>query len=126
MCPVLSYSAKLVDDNEITPQSNYVDIYRHGACLWSPRFELSVSRCNVDVTWFPFDVQKCELRFRTWRHKERKIINISTPLYYRKFDRLVPSDAWNLTCACYQSVIASLLYKKLSYRRETRATLCVS
>jgi len=127
MCRVLSYSAKLVDDNEITPQTNYVDINYNGICYWSPRFEMSVSRCNVDVTWFLFDVQKCELRFISWRLRDKKIINVTANSFHRdKFGYYLPSEAWNLTCACYQSVITFLLYKKLSYRRETRATICVS
>lgn len=25
-----------------------------------------VSTCNVDVRWFPFDIQRCELKFGSW------------------------------------------------------------
>lgn len=25
-----------------------------------------MSTCNVDVRWFPFDIQKCELKFGSW------------------------------------------------------------
>lgn len=24
------------------------------------------STCNVDVRWFPFDIQRCELKFGSW------------------------------------------------------------
>jgi len=25
-----------------------------------------ISTCNVDVRWFPFDIQHCELKFGSW------------------------------------------------------------
>lgn len=25
-----------------------------------------MSTCNVDVRWFPFDIQKCEMKFGSW------------------------------------------------------------
>lgn len=27
-----------------------------------------MSTCNVDVRWFPFDIQKCELKFGSWTY----------------------------------------------------------
>lgn len=27
-----------------------------------------MSTCNVDVRWFPFDTQKCELKFGSWTY----------------------------------------------------------
>lgn len=35
--------------------------------FWS-RPGLMESRCNMDLTKFPFDVQRCELRFEAWTH----------------------------------------------------------
>lgn len=26
------------------------------------------STCYIDVRWFPFDVQKCDLKFGSWTH----------------------------------------------------------
>lgn len=36
--------------------------------LCSPGHSLGIfmSTCNVDVRWFPFDIQKCELKFGSW------------------------------------------------------------
>jgi len=99
----------LVDDNEITPQTKYVEIRYNSWCLWQPRFEMSVSRCDIDVTWFPFDVQKCELRFVSWRPTDRKMINITSPLHVHFDDSYLPSEAWKLTCTCDQQVITFLL-----------------
>jgi len=53
-------------ENEITPQSNWVTVLPDGTCEWLPRFDLSVTQCPVDVTWFPFDEQKCDLFFESW------------------------------------------------------------
>lgn len=27
-----------------------------------------MSTCNVDVRWFPFDIQKCEMKFGSWTY----------------------------------------------------------
>ena len=56
----------MTEDNEITPQSNFVWVFSDGRCKWDPRFDLSASRCSVDVTWFPFDEQQCDLVFESW------------------------------------------------------------
>ena len=63
---VVDNSAKVTDANEITPQSNYVTILNNGACAWEPRFDQSVSQCHIDVMWFPFDEQTCDLVFESW------------------------------------------------------------
>lgn len=32
-----------------------------------PAFQgIFISTCNVDVRWFPFDIQRCELKFGSW------------------------------------------------------------
>ena len=93
---MINVSAKLVDTNEITPQSNYVLIYYDGSCLWEPRFDLSVTHCDVNVTWFPFDVQRCEVKFESWfltsDQLKLNIIDINPLSDY------LPSEEWNLTC----------------------------
>ena len=59
-------SAKVAELNEVTPQSNYVTVRDDGFCGWYPRYELSASQCPVDVKWFPFDTQTCQLDFESW------------------------------------------------------------
>lgn len=39
--------------------------YSPNAALCSGIF---MSTCNVDVRWFPFDIQKCELKFGSWTY----------------------------------------------------------
>ncbi|MBN3310252.1 ACHA7 protein, partial [Amia calva] len=38
-----------------------------GACQYIPPGILK-STCYIDVRWFPFDVQKCDLKFGSWTH----------------------------------------------------------
>ena len=64
----------MADENEITPQSNYVTIYSDSSCEWNPRFDLSVTHCHVDVTWFPFDEQTCDLIFESWMYVDSVLI----------------------------------------------------
>ena len=92
-------SAKVTEEYEITPQSNYVEIHYDGFCLWAPRFELSATHCSVDVTWFPFDAQRCHLVFGSWTLKPNELnitIHASRDIY--KF--YLPSDEWDLICVC--------------------------
>jgi len=85
----------VTEGNEITPQSNVVFVYEDGSCYWEPRYEESVSQCHVDVTWFPFDEQECELVFESWTLLE------STLKLYTSKDEInllsfLHSDTWHL------------------------------
>ena len=97
---MVDVSAKLTHEHEITPQSNYVSVSHDGWCAWQPRFELSTVHCNVDVTWFPFDDQVCQLIFESWllRDNELKITILRFMDVYKFY---IPSDEWNLTCALF-------------------------
>jgi len=91
-------SAKIAEDNEITPLSNYVSIWHNGWCVWEPRYELTVSHCDVDITWFPFDLQVCQLVFESWDMDVDSLhININDQTSV--FHYYNPSDEWYLDCA---------------------------
>ena len=66
MCVWVDDSAKVAEFHEVTPQSNYVEVRDDGVCYWYPRYELSAAQCPVDVKWFPFDTQTCQLDFESW------------------------------------------------------------
>ncbi|KPM02705.1 neuronal acetylcholine receptor subunit alpha-7-like protein, partial [Sarcoptes scabiei] len=38
-----------------------------GGCLYVPP-GIFKSTCQIDITWFPFDDQRCELKFGSWSH----------------------------------------------------------
>ena len=102
-------SARGTTENEITPQSNYVEIYSIGLCHWEPRFELSVSQCRIDVTWFPFDKQTCNLVFESWMLPESilKLNMYSDPVYMGNF---LQPDGWSVLGLCqhYQILLFRL------------------
>jgi len=88
------HSAKQAKIHEVTPESDYVYIYSDGSCVWEPRYELSVTQCDIDVTWFPFDQQNCSLIFVSWLLKKKNIrIDPKDGIDYQPF--YVPSDNWH-------------------------------
>ncbi|XP_062575374.1 neuronal acetylcholine receptor subunit alpha-6-like [Saccostrea cucullata] len=45
----------------------YLSINYEGLVFWLP-FNVFESRCSMDITHFPFDTQKCDIKFVTWSH----------------------------------------------------------
>jgi len=89
-------SAKVIEENEITPESNYVMVNNDGECQWYPRYELSITQCPVDVTWFPFDHQTCNLTFESWllHNSSLNLHIVNDPVNLKRF--LEPGE-WDLT-----------------------------
>jgi len=88
-------SAKVTDGDTITPQSNYVTIYNNSSCEWFPRFEFAVTQCPVDVTWFPFDEQTCELVFESWLLPE-SVLKLSKHKESDSLKFFLETDGWKL------------------------------
>jgi len=89
-------SAKVVEDNEITPQSKYVIVQHNGTCEWHPRYELSATHCLIDAHWFPFDEQVCNVTFESWL-----LPNKSMKLFLKEntsitTDNFSPPEGWDL------------------------------
>ena len=38
-----------------------------GSIVWIPCYMIT-STCKMDTTWFPFDDQKCDLKFGSWTY----------------------------------------------------------
>ena len=49
-----------------TYQTNVV-VSHTGNCLYVPP-GIFKSTCKIDITWFPFDDQKCDLKFGSWTY----------------------------------------------------------
>ncbi|BFY97102.1 hypothetical protein BsWGS_00141 [Bradybaena similaris] len=62
------------DDFDQTYPTNVV-IESDGSCLWVPP-GMFKSTCAIDITWFPFDDQKCDLKFGSWTH-EGRLLNLT-------------------------------------------------
>ena len=43
-----------------------------GSCLWVPP-GLFLSTCKIDITWFPFDDQMCNMKFGSWSYDGSQI-----------------------------------------------------
>jgi len=92
---VAAFSAKIAKVNEITPQTNVVFLFSDGVCSFDPRFDSITTHCSIDITWFPFDVQKCHLVFLSWILDNMQL-NISLPDNPDILEEYVPSDEWTL------------------------------
>jgi len=94
-------SGKVTEEFEITPQSNYVQVFNDSQCVLYPRFDHSVIHCPVDVTWFPFDEQKCKLIFESWNmHSGYLELNVDDDIDYRA-DLMEPNE-WHVIGACWR------------------------
>ncbi|XP_050522326.1 acetylcholine receptor subunit alpha-type acr-16-like isoform X6 [Daktulosphaira vitifoliae] len=49
-----------------TYQTNIV-VNSNGSCLYIPP-GIFKSTCKIDITWFPFDDQKCDMKFGSWTY----------------------------------------------------------
>ncbi|XP_061111435.1 cholinergic receptor, nicotinic, alpha 11 [Conger conger] len=60
---ILLYNS--ADDKFDSTFKTNVKVNSNGFCQYLPP-GIFMSTCNVDVRWFPFDIQKCELKFGSW------------------------------------------------------------
>lgn len=51
------------------------------------------STCYIDVRWFPFDVQRCDLKFGSWTHNgwllDLQMMDVDISTY-------IPNGEWDL------------------------------
>jgi len=47
-------------------------VYSSGTVSWIP-LGLFISACAIDIQWFPFDDQKCTMKFGSWTYDGTKI-----------------------------------------------------
>ena len=49
-----------------------VVVYENGNCLYNPP-GIFASTCKIDITWFPFDDQDCDMKFGSWTYNGFKL-----------------------------------------------------
>ncbi|KAI1283113.1 Neuronal acetylcholine receptor subunit alpha-7 [Halotydeus destructor] len=54
------------EEFDSTFQTNVV-VRNNGSCLYVPP-GIFKSMCKIDITWFPFDDQKCQMKFGSWTY----------------------------------------------------------
>lgn len=77
------YPSSADEEFDSTYQTNVV-VRNNGSCSYLPP-GIFKSTCKIDITWFPFDDQKCELKFGSWTYDGfqvniilRKILSVAT------------------------------------------------
>ncbi|CAG5131685.1 unnamed protein product, partial [Candidula unifasciata] len=70
---ILMYNS--ASDNFDQTFATNVVINSDGSCLYVPP-GMFKSTCAIDITWFPFDDQKCDLKFGSWTH-EGHLLNLT-------------------------------------------------
>lgn len=53
--------------------STKATVHNTGEIIWEPP-AIFKSNCPIDVQWFPFDEQKCELKFGSWTYSENLVV----------------------------------------------------
>ena len=72
-----------------------VKIYANGDCLWGREFQLSISHCPIDITWFPFDDQQCDVVYESKTHESRELnFTVMSPAVI--FDFYTRNGEWDL------------------------------
>lgn len=61
------------------------------------------STCSVDITYFPFDSQTCEVKFTAWSYVKAEV-EISAKSYGLVKDEFVSNSAWEVTETGYREV----------------------
>lgn len=54
-----------------TYQTNVV-VAHNGSCLYVPP-GIFKSTCKIDITWFPFDDQHCDMKFGSWTYDGNQV-----------------------------------------------------
>jgi hypothetical protein len=49
-----------------------VVVTSEGLCTYIPP-GIFMSTCKIDITWFPFDDQNCEMKFGSWTYNGFKV-----------------------------------------------------
>ena len=66
LCIVTTFSFSASESFDGTYQTNVV-VTSDGKCSYIPP-GIFKSSCQIDITWFPFDDQDCEMKFGSWTY----------------------------------------------------------
>ena len=64
-----------------------------GSCTYIPP-GIFKSTCQIDITWFPFDDQNCDMKFGSWTYDGFKVNFNVTSLKTHRIINLFQSDSW--------------------------------
>lgn len=58
-----------------------VVVRNNGSCLYVPP-GIFKSTCKIDITWFPFDDQRCEMKFGSWTYDGFQVCYVTINIFY--------------------------------------------
>ena len=90
-CCLICYSA---DEDIDSKFPTNIIVYSTGVCNWLP-LGLYISSCSIDIRWFPFDDQKCKLKFGSWTYDGAKL-NLTAKKDSIDITTYQPSGEWDL------------------------------
>lgn len=82
-----------------------VVVRNNGSCLYVPP-GIFKSTCKIDITWFPFDDQRCEMKFGSWTYDGYQVLKqLIKNLKYSVFEfyivhlliYIIYSDSWTFS-----------------------------
>ena len=76
-----------------TFQTNVV-VKHNGSCVYIPP-GIFKSSCKIDITWFPFDDQKCQMKFGSWTY-DGYSLDLRLPEEGADLSTYIPSGEWML------------------------------
>ena len=83
------------EDIDSTFPANVV-VSSDGHCLWVPP-GLFLSTCKIDITWFPFDDQRCKMKFGSWTYDGSSIdLQLKPGEKGGDISNFIPNGEWEL------------------------------
>jgi len=79
-----------------------VVVSSNGNCLWVPP-GLFLTTCKMDITWFPFDEQKCDIKFGSWTY-DSSGIDLQLGAGSGDTSSFISNGEWNLIGLCRRRV----------------------
>ena len=73
----------------------YVVLAFDGTIIWKP-YQVFQSQCSIDVTYFPFDTQTCNIQFTMWSHYTYQV-TLSSSSSSVEMDDYKVNKVWKIT-----------------------------
>ncbi|KAK3105114.1 hypothetical protein FSP39_017547 [Pinctada imbricata] len=97
----------------------YVSVSHNGLVTWYP-YEVFTTKCSIDMTYYPYDVQSCDMKFTVWSYRAEDV-NVSSKTAFRLtyFER---SHIWdvkstNAQVSVYDGGYVIVLYRLVLQRK---------
>ncbi|XP_005093258.2 neuronal acetylcholine receptor subunit beta-4 [Aplysia californica] len=94
---------------EIGSDSILVSIKDDGHLSWEPGI-LTKTICEVNIGKYPFDYQKCEIKFLTWMHTN-KTLDVQPGSELVSLDACIPNGEWDIKSAVARPYFYPSTYK---------------